>query len=86
MTGFCVSPGSGDHVLLPCRVQGRFIQTPGSSRVAAGLGIPAPVLESWPCHNTASPDGDVILVSGEGLISPEGTLMNVMADKVMLVD
>jgi len=88
MTGFlCISRvrrACPPECHAACRAD--LIQTIGSSRVA-GLGIPAPVMESLPCHNTASPDGDVILVSGEGLISPEGmALMNgPSADKVMLV-
>lgn len=67
-----------------CRAD--LIQKTGSSRVA-GMGIPAPVLESFPSHNSSSADGDVILVSGEGLISADGTtLMNgPSAEKVILV-
>lgn len=67
-----------------CRAE--LIQKIGNGRVA-GIGIPGPVLESFPSHNSGSADGEVVFISGEGLISPEGTaiLDGPSADRVLLV-
>jgi len=56
-------------------------------RQVGGLEIPAHVLESFPYRNPGKGDGDVILVSGEGLISPEckAILDGPAGERVLLV-
>lgn len=67
-----------------CRAE--LIQKIGNDRIG-GIGIPGPVLESFPSYSSAAGDGGVVLVSGEGLISPEGSALldGPSADRVLLV-